>query len=210
MRPPTSTADEPALWMSSAEVQRTIEAVWRIESARLIGGLARYVRDLGLAEDLAQDALVAALEQWPQSGVPDNPGAWLMGTAKHRAIDAMRRSADGRAKTRPARARARARPCRGRPRPRSLESTTTIGDDLLTLLFATCHPRPLDRGPGGAHAAAVRRPDDGRDRACVPGPRVDDRAADRARQADAGRGPRADRDPGGRRARPSGSGRCSR
>ena len=62
--------------------QRTIDAVWRIESGRLIAGLARVVRDVGLAEDLAQDALVAALEQWPQSGVPDNPGAWLMTTAK--------------------------------------------------------------------------------------------------------------------------------
>ena len=78
--------------MASAEVNRTIEAVWRIESARLIAGLARIVRDVGLAEDLAQDALVAALEQWPESGVPDNPGAWLMATAKHRAIDRLRRA----------------------------------------------------------------------------------------------------------------------
>src|SRR5437016_5622524 len=68
-----------------------IDAVWRIESARLIAGLARLVGDIGVAEDLAQDALVAALEQWPQSGVPDNPGAWLMATAKHRAIDHLRR-----------------------------------------------------------------------------------------------------------------------
>ena len=72
--------------------QRTIDAVWRIESARLIAGLAQIVRDVGLAEDLAQDALVAALEKWPQSGVPDNPGAWLMTAAKHRAIDLMRRA----------------------------------------------------------------------------------------------------------------------
>src|SRR5436189_3965798 len=73
-------------------VQRTIEAVWRMEAARLIAGLARIVRDVGLAEDLAQDALVAALEQWPEQGVPDNPGAWLMAAAKHRAIDRLRRS----------------------------------------------------------------------------------------------------------------------
>src|SRR6202040_3418340 len=73
------------------DAHRAIDAVWRIESARLIAGLARIVRDVGLAEDLAQDALLAALEQWPQSGVPDNPGAWLMGTAKHRAIDLLRR-----------------------------------------------------------------------------------------------------------------------
>ena len=89
--------------MSSPDVTRTIEAVWRIESARLIGGLVRIVRDVGLAEDLAQDALVAALEQWPQSGIPDNPGAWLMGTAKHRAIDLLRRAAARRAQARAAR-----------------------------------------------------------------------------------------------------------
>src|SRR3954447_7855026 len=78
--------------MATTDVKGTIDAVWRIESARLIAGLARYVRDVGLAEDLAQEALVAALEQWPQSGVPDNPGAWLMATAKHRAVDRLRRA----------------------------------------------------------------------------------------------------------------------
>src|ERR687892_431214 len=78
--------------MTAANTHRAIEAVWRIESAKLIAGLARMVRDVGLAEDLAQDALVAALERWPESGVPDNPGAWLMATAKHRAIDHLRRS----------------------------------------------------------------------------------------------------------------------
>src|SRR6201993_1004690 len=71
---------------------RVIDAVWRIESAKIIAGLARIVRDVGLAEDLAQDALVAALERWPETGVPDNPGAWLMATAKHRAIDLLRRN----------------------------------------------------------------------------------------------------------------------
>src|SRR3954468_24849993 len=76
----------------SAATHRAIDAVWRIESARLIAGLARIVRDVGLAEELAQDALVAALEQWPASGVPQNPGAWLMATAKHRAIDLVRRN----------------------------------------------------------------------------------------------------------------------
>ncbi len=120
-------------------VKRTIDAVWRIESPRLIGALARYVRDLGLAEDVAQDALVAALEQWPQSGIPDNPGAWLMATAKHRATDALRRSqlADrkhdqlgrelglGRDRLAPA---------------VDVGADDRTGDDLLTLLFATCHP----------------------------------------------------------------------
>src|SRR3954453_5635630 len=76
----------------SSATHRTIDAIWRIESAKLIAGLARMVRDVGLAEDSAQDALVAALEQWPQSGVPANPGAWLMITAKHRAIDRLRRN----------------------------------------------------------------------------------------------------------------------
>src|SRR5213593_1411957 len=79
--------------MAATDTHGAIDAIWRIESARLIAGLARIVRDVGLAEDLAQDALVAALEQWPESGVPDNPGAWLMGTAKHRAIDHFRRRA---------------------------------------------------------------------------------------------------------------------
>src|SRR6266571_8724418 len=78
--------------MGRQKVAETIDAVWRIESARLIAGLARIVGDIGVAEDLAQDALVAALEQWPESGVPDNPGAWLMATAKHRAMDHFRRS----------------------------------------------------------------------------------------------------------------------
>lgn len=77
--------------MPLSDTHRTIDAVWRIESARLIAGLTRIVRDVGLAEDLAQDALLAALEQWPATGIPDNPAAWLMAAAKHRAIDALRR-----------------------------------------------------------------------------------------------------------------------
>ena len=78
--------------MTATDTHRTIEAVFRIEQAKLIAGLARIVRDVGLAEELAQDALVAALEQWPQSGIPDKPGAWLMTAAKHRAIDIFRRN----------------------------------------------------------------------------------------------------------------------
>src|SRR6266699_1019960 len=77
--------------VTATAAHRAIDAVWRMESPRLIAGLTRIVRDVGLAEDLAQDALEAALRQWPESGVPNNPGAWRMGTAKHRAIDAMRR-----------------------------------------------------------------------------------------------------------------------
>src|SRR5260221_1633231 len=77
--------------MTAGDIHRAIDAVWRIESARLIAGLARIVRDVGIAEDLAQDALVTALEKWPESGIPDNPGAWLMAAAKYRAIDVLRR-----------------------------------------------------------------------------------------------------------------------
>ncbi|HST40919.1 MAG TPA: sigma factor, partial [Conexibacter sp.] len=77
--------------MTASATNRAIDAVWRIESARLIAGLTRVVRDVSVAEDLAQDALVAALEQWPQAGIPDNPGAWLMATAKNRALDHFRR-----------------------------------------------------------------------------------------------------------------------
>src|SRR5947209_5589620 len=78
---------------SEALTRTAVEAVWRIEAARLIGGLVRFVRDVDRAQDLAQEALVAALERWPEAGIPDNPGAWLMTTAKHRAVDAARRHA---------------------------------------------------------------------------------------------------------------------
>src|SRR5256886_12530022 len=78
--------------MTAIDTHSAIDAVWRIESAKLIAGLTRMVRDIGLAEDLAQDALVVALQEWPESGVPDNPGAWLMAIAKRRAIDHLRRS----------------------------------------------------------------------------------------------------------------------
>jgi RNA polymerase sigma-70 factor (ECF subfamily) len=114
---------------------RTIEAVWRIESARLIAGLARLVRDVGVAEDLAQEALVAALEQWPESGVPDNPGAWLMATAKHRGIDRLRRAE---VHQRKAEELGRDRP----PPPEDLAATVDdpFDDDLLRLIFTACHP----------------------------------------------------------------------
>jgi RNA polymerase sigma-70 factor (ECF subfamily) len=112
-----------------------IDAVWRIESARIIAALARMVRDVGLAEELAQDALVAALERWPQSGVPDNPGAWLMATAKHRAIDQLRRSARlERKHEQLAHAAGVAHESAGD----ALDDD--IGDDLLRLVFIACHP----------------------------------------------------------------------
>ncbi|HET8814898.1 MAG TPA: RNA polymerase sigma factor [Solirubrobacterales bacterium] len=121
------------------EATRAIEAVWRIESARLIAGLARMVGDVGFAEDLAQDALVAALEKWPESGVPDNPGAWLMATAKNRAIDRLRREKTYERK--------REEVARDTGALFALERSDfeaavddAIGDDLLALIFTCCHP----------------------------------------------------------------------
>jgi len=129
--------------IETAGTHRAIDAVWRIESARIIGALARIVRDVGLAEELAQDALVAALEQWPGSGVPDNPGAWLMATAKHRALDHFRRS----------KLLERKHEELGRELNSQQESAVAnfeaefdaaneqnFGDDLLRLLFISCHP----------------------------------------------------------------------
>jgi len=125
--------------MITTEVQRTIDAIWRIESARLIGGLTRIVGDLGLAEDLAQDALVAALEQWPESGVPRNPGAWLMATAKRRAIDEFRRSSRLERKHAELGRELEARQEMGFPElGNSVDDP--VGDDLLRLVFMTCHP----------------------------------------------------------------------
>jgi RNA polymerase sigma factor (sigma-70 family) len=125
--------------VTAPDVQRTIDAVWRIESPRLIAGLARLVRDVGLAEDLAQDALVAALEQWPESGVPDNPGAWLMATAKHRAIDRLRR--DERLQ-RKHQLLAHELEIRQETTAADIDAAIDddIGDDLLRLIFTTCHP----------------------------------------------------------------------
>lgn len=123
----------------SSDTHRVIDAVWRIESARLIAGLARIVRDVGLAEELAQDALVAALERWPESGIPDNPGAWLMATAKHHAIDLFRRN----------KLLERKHAEIGRELETQQEIAVAnfdipndddIGDDLLRLVFISCHP----------------------------------------------------------------------
>jgi RNA polymerase sigma factor (sigma-70 family) len=125
--------------VSTVETHQAIEAVWRIESARLIAGLARIVRDVGLAEELAQDALVAALEKWPESGIPDNPGAWLMATAKHRALDHFRRN----------KLLERKHEELGRELKSQQESALAnfeipengdIEDDLLRLVFISCHP----------------------------------------------------------------------
>jgi RNA polymerase sigma-70 factor (ECF subfamily) len=122
-----------------SQATRAIEAVWRIESARLIAGLARMVQDVGLAEDLAQDALVAALEKWPSDGVPDNPGAWLMATAKNRAIDRMRRQASFQSKQEEIARETGALFAMERS---DFEAAADdeIGDDLLALVFTCCHP----------------------------------------------------------------------
>jgi RNA polymerase sigma factor (sigma-70 family) len=118
---------------------RAIEAVWRIESARLVAGLARMVRDVGLAEDLAQDALLAALESWPRSGVPENPGAWLMATAKNRAIDLIRRGATlERKQEEMARDIGMQMAMDGADLDAALDDE--VGDDLLGLIFTCCHP----------------------------------------------------------------------
>jgi RNA polymerase sigma-70 factor, ECF subfamily len=125
--------------VTATDTHRAIDAVWRIESARLIAGLARMVRDVGVAEDLAQDALVAALEQWPKEGIPRNPGAWLMAAAKHRAIDHFRRNTRHERKHEELAYQLEA----GRDDPaRELDDALDddVGDDLLRLVFTACHP----------------------------------------------------------------------
>lgn len=124
--------------MTRSDPRGAIDAVWRIESPRLIAALARMTRDIGVAEDLAQDALVAALEQWPGSGVPDNPGAWLMATARRRGIDRYRREATLRRK----REELGHEVAREQMTPPDLAAAAddVIGDDLLALIFTTCHP----------------------------------------------------------------------
>jgi RNA polymerase sigma factor (sigma-70 family) len=124
--------------VTATETHRAIEAVWRIESAKLIAGLTRIVRDVGLAEDLAQDALVAAFERWPETGIPDKPAAWLMATAKHRAIDHFRRSKRLDQKHAELGHALEA----GQEAGPDLDSVIDdpFGDDLLRLIFMTCHP----------------------------------------------------------------------
>ena len=125
--------------MTATDAHRAIEAVWGIESPRVIAGLARLVRDVGLAEDLAQDALVAALQQWPESGVPDNPGAWLMAVGKRRAVDHFRRSAVAERKHEEiGRAFGIEQETAGQDLEAAVEDD--FGDDLLRLIFIACHP----------------------------------------------------------------------
>ncbi len=125
-----------------AKLRRTIEAVWRIESPKLIGALVRFVRDVGLAEELAQDALLAAMEQWPRDGVPDNPGAWLMTAAKRRAVDLLRQRAMAeRKRDELAREAGGSEALGDSPAERiDAQLDDPVGDDLLRLMFVACHP----------------------------------------------------------------------
>jgi predicted RNA polymerase sigma factor len=122
----------------TSDTHRAIDAVWKIEAPRLIAGLARIVRDVGLAEDLAQDALVAALEQWPESGIPQNPAAWLMATAKHRAIDYFRRNSMLQRKHEELGREFEKKEMAVPDFDAALDDN--IGDDLLRLVFVSCHP----------------------------------------------------------------------
>jgi RNA polymerase sigma factor (sigma-70 family) len=124
--------------VTAKDTHRTIDAVWRIESARLIAGLARIVRDVGVAEELAQDALVAALETWPEAGVPENPGAWLMQTAKHRAIDVLRRKSRIDHKHEELGRELAEKEATVPDLDAALDDD--VGDDLLRLVFTSCHP----------------------------------------------------------------------
>ncbi|AHK27886.1 RNA polymerase sigma factor [Rhodococcus opacus] len=119
------------------DVQRTVEAVWRMESPRLIASLTRLVRDVGIAEEIAQDAFVLALEQWPEQGVPDKPGAWLTATAKHKAIDRIRRERSRQSKYTEIAVDPSAQPPSAMPAPDAVEG---VEDDLLALVFVACHP----------------------------------------------------------------------
>ncbi|APU38859.1 RNA polymerase subunit sigma-24 [Streptomyces sp. NRRL F-4428] len=121
--------------MTAADTAQAVEAVFRIESARIIAGVTRIVRDVGIAEEIAQDALVTALEQWPGSGVPDRPGAWLMATAKHRAIDLVRRK-----ETYARKLAEVGRTLEDEPPPAEPSEPDDIDDDLLRLVFTACHP----------------------------------------------------------------------
>ena len=125
--------------MADAGLQRTVEAVWRIESAKVIAKLARMLRDVGLAEELAQDAFVTALEQWPAKGIPDNPGAWLMTTAKHRAIDRLRQQ-QLHASLQPEISRELDAQLQAAQLDLEAAMDDDIGDDLLRLVFTACHP----------------------------------------------------------------------
>ena len=150
--------------MTATDLNRTIAAVWRIESAKLIAALARIVRDVGIAEELAQDALVAAIEQWPQSSIPDNPGAWLMATAKHRAIDKLRR--DELLQRKHSELAHELESALDEANVSVAVLDDPFGDDLLRV-FVACHPVLIDGSARGVDLASARRADDRRNRTRV-------------------------------------------
>ena len=125
--------------MANIDLHRSIDAIWRIESPKLIARLTRMVRDVGVAEELAQDALVAALQQWPESGVPDNPGAWLLVTGKRRAVDLLRRRATLERKYEQIAREVEIQQALDGADDNSV-SDDEVGDDLLRLVFIACHP----------------------------------------------------------------------
>ncbi len=167
--------------------QQAIEAVWRIESARLIGGLARVVGDVGLAEDLAQDALVAALEQWPDSGVPDNPGAWLMAVARRRGVDTIRRAVNLQSKL-----DLLGRDLTDHETPMDeIEFDSHVEDDVLRLMFTRLPPGVVGRRPRSSHPKDGHRPIHRGDRAGVPGANDHDGGTDHPGEEGAHRSQRA-------------------
>ena len=145
--------------MTPAAAHRAIEALWRIEAAKIIGGLARLLRDVGLAEDLAQDALLAALETWPSSGIPEDPGAWLMTAAQHRALNHFRRNRLlDRKHEEPGREMELEQQIAALDAQSVLDDD--VGDDLLRLTFTACHPVLSTDARVAFDAALARRLDD--------------------------------------------------
>jgi len=133
--------------MTAPDISRTIDAVWRIEAAKIIGGLTRIVRDVGVAEELAQDALVTALEQWPAGGIPDNPGAWLMTAAKHPATDLVRRQALHARKQDEITYEIEAQLQEAAPPEPGAALDDPVGDDVLRLAFIPQTPNPKPQTP---------------------------------------------------------------
>ena len=153
--------------MTAGETHQAIEATFRIERARLIAGLARIVRNVDLAEELAQDALVVALSEWPRTGVPANPGAWLMAVAKRRAIDAFRRD-KMRERKHEEIARTLDETRDGAAEAIEAAMDDDLGDELLGLIFTACHPMLSPDARAALTLQGGRRPDDGRDRPRLP------------------------------------------
>ena len=194
--------------MTAADLHRTILAVWRIEQPRLITSLSRMLRDVPLAEDLTQEALLAALEHWPVTGVPEKPGAWLMATAKRRALDHLRRG-KMLARKHDMLARDLEQEQQAMPDP-DAALDDEFGDELLRLIFTACHPLLSREARAALALQHDLRPDDGGDRARLPDAGGDRRPAHRARRSGRCRNPVLPTRRRAARSCPSGSLRCSR